>query len=259
MTDAKSSEELQREMDAWRAEAQARFPYELLQVPGAQALATWRRLKIAGRGIPIVLGDDSSFDQVLRAVFYPSAKSQMSKDQVLARAKANLEAAAKLRHPEDLRLEIERQVGEMVEPPPTGDWPSDTSDPTPDELGLSVAIDDETDAPSPLVHVALIPAQDTAELPAYLNYGGWNTCPAPEYQVAALRSWRARYGAELIGLGSVANLRVQRPPATREDALRLAREHYDFAPNIPDEYGFTLSDMASNLMAQRWWNFFWWE
>lgn len=110
-----------------------------------------------------------------------------------------------------------------------------------------------------MVHIALIPARDAAEVPAYLNYGGWNACPAPEYQVAALRSWRDRYGAELVGLGSVMNVRILRPPTTRGEALDLAREHFDFCPDTFNEGDFTLSDVAANLKSERWWNFVWWE
>jgi hypothetical protein len=245
-------------MDAWRAGALATFPYECLQVPGTEALATWQKLKAEGRGVPIVLGDDFSFDQVLRALFDHATRSQMSKDQVLARAKANLEAAATLRHPEDLRLLISRQVGAAVEQPPLGPWPTEAVPSTPDKLGLTIALD-ESDEPFPKVHVALIPARDAADVPAYLNYGGWNACPAPEYQVAALRSWRDRYGAELIGLGSVMNLRVPRPPAARGEALELAREHFDFCRDIFNEADLTLSDMAASLKSERWWNFIWWE
>ena len=246
-------------MDAWRAEALAAFPYERLQVPGAAALATWQKLKAEGRGVPIVLGDDFSFDQVLRALFDHTTRSHMSKDQILARAKTHLEAATKLRHPQDLRLLIQQQVGAVVEPPPLGVWPTEDIQPTPDDLGLTIVLNDESDEPWPIVHMALIPAQDAAEVPAYLNYGGWNACPAPEYQVAALRSWRDRYGAELIGLGNVMDLQVLRSPTTREQALELAREHYDFCPDVADEGAFTLSDMAANLKSDRWWNFVWWE
>jgi len=248
----------QQQMDAWRAEALAAFPYERLQVSGTAALATWQELKAEGRGVPIVLGDDFSFDQVLRALFDHATKSQMSKDQILARAAANLQAAETLRHPEDLRLLIPRQVGAPVELPPLGPWPTETIASTPDGLGLTITLD-ESDEPLPMVHIALIPARDAAEVPAYLNYGGWNACPAPEYQVAALRSWRDRYGAELIGLGGVMNLRVLQPPPRQGEALELAREHYEFCPDVADEGGFTLSDMAAGLMADPWWNFVWWE
>jgi len=256
VTGTKTPEE--RQLDAWRAEARASFPYERLQVPGAEALATWRKLKAEGRGVPIVLGDDFSFDQVLQALFDHTTKSPMAKDQILARAAANLEAAATLRHPEDLRLLIPQQVGAAVELPPLGPWPREAIASTPDKLGLTVALD-ESDEPFPMVHVALIPARDATEVPAYLNFGGWNACPAPEYQVAALRSWRDRYGAELIGLGSAMDLRVLRRPVTRGEALELAHEHYDFCPDVADEGGFTLSDMAADLMADPWWNFVWWE
>ena len=248
-------DEIERQTTAWRAEAYAHFPYERLQVPGTEALATWRRLKLAGRGVPVVMGDDDNFDEVLRYLYDPRTESWMSKDQVLERAKANLEAAAMLRHPEDLRASIEQQVGAVIEPLPLGTWPPGTFPPEPDNLGLTLALDDD-DKPKPMVHIALIPARETAEVPAYLNYGPYYNCPRPEYLVAALRSWHARYGADLVGLGYVMNVRVARPPAGRAEALELAREHYDLKPYL-DGFEITLSQMAAELQSERWWTFVW--
>jgi hypothetical protein len=250
-------EEVQQEWAAWRADGWAKFPYERLQVPGAEALATWRALKIAGRGVPVVLGDDDAFDEVLTYLYDGRTKSWMSKDQVLAKAKANLEAAAMLRHPEDLRASIERQVGAVIEPPPLGTWPAGGFPPTSDSLGLTIALDHDSDEPRPMVHIALVPAREAAEIPAYLNYGPYGNCPLPEYHVAALRSWSRRYGAQLVGLGNMMNLRVARPPAGRAEALELAREHYDFCPDVFDLSEITLSDMAFQLQSERWWSFVW--
>jgi Domain of unknown function (DUF4253) len=73
-------------------------------------------------------------------------------------------------------------------------------------------------------------------IPAYLRWGGWNDCPAPEYHVAAMRSWRDRYEAELVGMSSdTINLRVSRRPKTRDKALALAREHYVYCSDIIDQ------------------------
>src|SRR5262249_5046813 len=111
----------------------------------------------------------------------------------------------------------------------------------------------------PKVHIAIIPTDDWTTIPAYLNWGGWNACPHPEYHIAALRSWRDRFGAELVGLSfDVMNLRVARRPATREAALELAREQYFYCGDIVDQGTGTLSRLAATLMTDDWW-FFWWD
>ena len=102
---------------------------------------------------------------------------------------------------------------------PLGDWPIETSY----ESGLSVAYT-LTGQPKSSMHIALIPTDDPTAIPAFMRFGNWNACPPPAYHVAALRDWRDRYGAELIGLGAdTINLRVSRKPATREEVLEIAR------------------------------------
>jgi hypothetical protein len=246
----RTDEEIERDDRTWRAAALANFPYEHWQVPGAVAFPTWRRLKSQGRGVPIVLGDNEDFDQVLRYM------QEMSKEQVLVRAKANLDAAAKLRHPDDLIAEIERQLGAPLEMPPTGAWPDEEASEEQEDDFIPIALDENL-APLPMVNIALIPARNAAEVPAYLNYGGWNTCPFPAYQVAALRSWRDRYGAELVSIGSSIELLTARPPTSRDEALALAREQQAFCPDIHWDTKWTLSEIAAMRMAVRWWSFWW--
>jgi hypothetical protein len=80
----------------------------------------------------------------------------------------------------------------------------------PESPGLSVAFDLRSGAPLPRAHIVILPTDDWTTIPAYLRWGNWNGCPAPEYHVAAFRSWRDRYGAELVGLShDVVNIRVR--------------------------------------------------
>lgn len=81
----------------------------------------------------------------------------------------------------------------------------------------------------------------------------------PEEQVAMLRYWNARYGVELVGLsGDTLNLRIARPPTTREGAMTLAEEQYYYCTDIVDQGVETLSGLAATLVGARWW-FFWWD
>jgi hypothetical protein len=137
--------------------------------------------------------------------------------------------------------------------PQLGEWPSEPS-PWP---GLSIATDLYGE-PLAKVYIAIIPTDDWTTVPAYLRWGGWGKCPDPEYHVAALRSWRARYGVELVGLSfDVMNLRTAKRPSTREIALALAREQYAYCSDIIDQGTGTLSALAATLMVSDWWNFRW--
>lgn len=138
--------------------------------------------------------------------------------------------------------------------PPVGEWPDVAPTPT----GLMMA-NDPRGKPLDKVHILLIPTTEGAAVPAYLRWGGWNACPAPEYHVAALRSWHERYGAELVAIGGdVIELRVVRRPADRTEALTLAREMYLYDEDIVSQGTETFAMLAATLMASDWW-FFWWD
>jgi hypothetical protein len=258
------------------------FPFERAQAAGEQALATWEQLKAAGRGCPVVIGDDDSVG-VLMADFSPTWPNKISIAEVLA-------AAATIRHPEGLetlkaqerartrehlRRQLEHQTASLPRVieidsrgrektprghaaeirdrrPRLGRWPS-RAESLP---ALSVALDYR--GPKKKVYVALIRTDDWTTIPAHLHYGGWNACPQPEYHIAALRSWRDRYGAELVGLSSDRmDLRVARRPQARQEALDLAREHYVYCNDIVDQGLGTLSKLAACLMANDWWESWW--
>lgn len=134
-----------------------------------------------------------------------------------------------------------------------GDWP-DVADP----MGPTSLVDWETDAPIPEAYIIRLPTSDWTEIPAHLRLGGWNACPPAEYHVAAFRSWRERYGAELVHVGgSTLDIRVKRRPQTREEALALADELYLYCEDIIVQGYGDAAALAAALMAGDWWNFWW--
>jgi hypothetical protein len=281
-----SPEERKRQADEARAQAIAAFPFELIETRGEAALARWEELKRAGRGAPVVLGGDGSLDN-LAVPFLPTVPTTRGAQDILA-------AADGLRHPEDLiakraldeaggreylqqllanpdaRLPqvtvvdadgVQRQLTPeetrafmLREPqsPPLGEWPAQ-----PDYVpGLSVTIERRRTLEK--VNIALIPTDDWTSIPAHLRWGGWNACPDPEYHVAALRAWRDRFGAELVGLNhDCMGLRVARPPQSRAEALDLAREHYVYCSDSVDQGVGTLCGWAALLLGNEWWSFWW--
>ncbi|MGE0740778.1 MAG: DUF4253 domain-containing protein [Hyphomonadaceae bacterium] len=281
---------------AYQASLWRRFPYERIETAGARALEEWRRLRSAGRGVPIVVGSDSEFLRVAEGVVGLEGVPGIVGDASRPPPPQILAAAADLQHPEainalraaeetesrayleqmlrdpnatlprviiggelqsdeETRAELEASLAEGHEPP-IGEWPSDA----PRSAGLSIVEDyPRRNMPFEKVHIVLVPAEHSYEAPAYLHWGGWNACPAPEYQVSAFRSWHERYGVEIVGMGGdVINARATRRPTTREEALALAREQYAFCNDIVDQGTDTLSNLAATLMGDDWW-FFWWD
>ncbi len=179
--------------------------------------------------------------------------------QVLARA-------AKLGHPSGLvKQRIAARAQDLVRTAsgavtrenegvlPVGDPPPDESPAKPQRAHYRVRT--SAGAPVEQCYIALLPTQDWTEAPAYLAFGGFNACPPPEDHIAAMRSWRDRYGAELVAMSAdTLEFRVARPPRTGAEAMALAEEHYAYCGEDAESIG----QMATDLQHSEWW-FFWWD
>lgn len=109
------------------------------------------------------------------------------------------------------------------------------------------------------IGIVLVPTRRSWEAPAWLNYGGWNECPAPEVHVALLRRWHDRYGAEVLSMGpETIELAVSRPVTDREEALALADEHFLYCYDIVVQGTETLDRLAAHLVDATVW-YFWWD
>ena len=250
--------------DELRYTALAEFPFERVETTGERALADWERLRGEGRGVPVVIGGDDDLVALMTPFSLPAelrgsvadildAAGRVRFPDDLARKRAAEESAARERMRQILEREPDTPLPTMTEideagnrrqlnrdqtiaailrdydAPKVGDWPAET----PAAVRLSVAFDVLSGMPLQKIHIALIPTDDWTAVPAHLLWGGWNACPSPEYHVAALRSWRDRFGVELVGLShDTMNLRGARRPQTREAALDLAREHYVYCSDI---------------------------
>jgi hypothetical protein len=250
--------------DEWRTKALANFPFEIVETRGEEALVEWQELKTAGRGVPVVVGD---LDGVLEPFSpgYPETLKPVQETLAAASAIRFPQGLAQMRHDRNVAAwEMLRKMGDSVDlddeafqvrEPPLGEWPPSPSV----SPGLSVAYERLTHQPLPKVHIVLVPTDDPTTVPAHLHWGDWNECPAPPYHVAALRHWREHYGAELVGLDmDVMNLRVARKPATRDEALELARVQHAYCNDIVDQGTYSLRALATELMAHNWW-YFWWD
>lgn len=247
-------EELQR--------LRAAYPYPILTVPGRVAVAEWEKLKRAGQGWPVIIGDDEALGRMLEAFTIDDPSIYPSSDEVAGEWPASrsveeiLTAADTIDVTSELQRRFEEEFGpDGLEPEP-GEWPE------PGEVGgsgLTVHTDILTQRVFAKVHLTVLPTDDPTAVPAYLRWGGWNECPPPEVHVAVHRKWREQYGAQIVGISSdTINMRVARRPASREEALALAREQYLYCSDLIDQGTETLEVLAASLMADDWW-YFWWD
>ena len=244
--------------------AMADFPFEVVKTSGEVALAAWEDLKKSGRGTPVVLGDKiEDFLPACNPVqaarlplvrdILAEAKSINFPDDLLRFRREEFARAMAVLSKTNPSISIELDEEEYV--PPLGDWPAEASN----SPGLSVLYDFAARKIRSSVRIALIPTDDPTTIPAHLHWGNWNACPPPAHHVAALRLWRDRYGAELVGIdGDTLNLRVSRKPATREEALELARVQHIYCNDIIDQGVGSYRALATELMAHDWW-YFWWD
>jgi hypothetical protein len=241
-------------------------------MPGAEAVAGWARLKEEGRGWPVIVGNDENLCGIAeRLEMLPMDRPPLA--QVL-------EAAHEIRHPDGLIAYNAEQTARAREflsrsgfkpswvVERAGLWVGTvlshlTPTSSPDRLTKMpeapvVCLELSTGAYLRLVHLLLIPTEDWTTVPAHLRWGGWNTCPPDQYHVAALRSWRDRFGAEMVAIGrdSIA-LRIARPPATGAEAIELAGELHAYCPDLVEQGAGTVRRLATRLLGQPWWHLWW--
>lgn len=267
--------------DDWQARAEemrraaiASFPFETVRAPGSDALARWEQLRGESRGWPIVIGGEETFSRVAESL-------QMMTESGHAGATA-IASASELRFPENMRarraadlqrlIETTKQTNpalasqlaaiesnEVLQDIPHGDWQSGGS------AGLSVAEEFVYDGgnsytrPYAEVVIALVPVDNGADAIGMLGFGGWNECPFPAEHVAAWRHWHEQYGVEVVGVSNdVINGRARLRPGTREAAMALALEQFEYCTDIVHQGVGSIEALAATLMAENWW-FFWWD
>jgi hypothetical protein len=90
--------------------------------------------------------------------------------------------------------------------------------------------------PNPLVALGICRTQYPFEVPAFLRFGSRNKCPSPGVHVAYLRDWHTRFGALPFGFTiDVMELYLPQPLTEKEVALSIAREQYEYCPEIVEQ------------------------
>lgn len=225
------------------------FPYPVQSVPTAQAMAVYDAIKGKGEGLPLFLGGTDDAANLAHMADLAAKEPAIVAD--------SLAMAAEFRFPEECWRfadgtipDIHDDIAHLRANP--GPWPDRADGMT----TLPVLMDLRTGRPRETIHIATIPTQDNTAIPAYLNFGGWNACPYPHVFVAALRKWRADWGAELVAITSdTLDVRFPRKPASREAALDLCFEMMALGSD-------TLMDgdpaqFAAEAMLSEYWQFWW--
>lgn len=220
------------------------FPFAIHQVHGSEALAKYATLGAAGGGIPVILGSEESVEHLAERF---EDDGEPSVDVLLALARRiDAENWFVQRQAED------PEYYDMEE----NDWPEE--DPGSAE-SLSAHLDTLTRKPLAKVAIAMVPAAEAWMVPCYLRIGGWNECPNAEEHAALFKYWGEKYGAIVACVtDDVIEMTVTRPPATRDDALALAREQYLYCPDIVDQGTESIEALAAALINSTVW-FFWWD
>lgn len=109
------------------------------------------------------------------------------------------------------------------------------------------------------LRLALLPVEHAFLIPAYLSLGGWNDCPSAEEHVAMQKHWFEHYGALMATYGDdTIEFHVERPPRSREEATKLAKEQFLYCTDIVLQGTETLDRLGAELLdSPRW--FFWWD
>jgi hypothetical protein len=234
-------------------------PIYYLARRGSQALGTWQRLRdlvpISGHW-PVLLGDDDDLEMIRDNWEEPQrpAAEVLREAEVLAQdpnPRAWFYRQIRAERDEPLTA---ADLAPEADDWPIGSWPRNARGN--DDFSIP---DDFGGDPKPRVYIALVPTQTSWHVPVLLNFGNFNSCPAPAEHAAMLKHWNEKYGAEVVSMThDVIETRVARPPKTRAAALALAKQQYAYCSDIVSQGVETLSRLAACLLNGRAW-YFWWD
>jgi len=214
-------------------------PTYLLRVPAAQALAQWEVLRslVSETGYWPVIGWDR-FKQ-------PPWEEEMVQD--ILEEGSHIDIQQWLEQEETHMRIDEEDVRRHADAPPA-------------PFDFRLPHGRFTNTLPPLVPIALVPTAHFWEAPAYLPVQGNEWDPSNAVQVAMMKYWNERWGAELVAMApSTVEMRVLRPPTTWEEAFTLAKEQYIYAPDVVDQWlGGNFATLVKTLRNGRVW-LFWWD
>ncbi|WP_286237804.1 DUF4253 domain-containing protein [Neptuniibacter halophilus] len=194
----------------------------------------------------IVCGSDEDQRYIEEALFEPGPDSK-----AILRAAAQVDAKAWL---QQRRAELEAKP-EWNPAALEGQWQEESQH----KQGFNLATDFVTGEPLHTLLGVRIKTDQSWKVPAHFRFGGWNECPAPEVHCAIWKRWQKLYGAHIVGVSNdVIEAHVKQPPATQEEALKLAWEQYLYCPDIVEQGVESVAKLAEVLINHDCW-YFWWD
>jgi Domain of unknown function (DUF4253) len=216
------------------------YPYELHRVPGSQALEKFHELRKRTDGVPIILGNETEFLDVI--------------DDMSETPKLGVEAllfAADLLNPGTYLREIIDTNRTKFNSPDRGPWPK-----KPLQRNRFQMLEENKDSE---VFISIIPTGESWKIPCYLYLHDYNCHPRADVHSALFKHWFQRYGAVPVCIQhDQIELQVERRPKSQEEALQLALEHYAYCPDYVMQGLTCIEDLAAELLNSSVW-YFWWD
>lgn len=216
---------------------------KLITIPGKNALRELDRLLLehAKTGLyPILLGDAEDYERIEEGM-----EDAESVPAILEKSQA-IDAARWFREKPDADSELYQAED--------GDWPRAV-----EPMGIITHLDVLSHKPKKEVLIGLLKLTSPWEAFAHLGWGGWNDCPFATEHCAIQRYWEKLYGAQVVSItDSVVQCRVKKPPKTRAESMRLAREQYLYCYDIVEQGTETIAALAASLLKAEYW-YFWWD
>jgi hypothetical protein len=217
-------------------------------LPASRSIDLWKesRGKVDETGFwPVLIGDVDSMEKLRESLEY---QENVSPIQIMDMSN-DLDLEKWLNDQKDMVNE-----GGSYSPP-HGDWPEG-----PQFKDVFVV---QTSAlrnrPVKDLIIAFIPTKSGWQAPAYLKFGGWNYCPAPEVHTSISNKWEHEYGAEIVVMtDDTIEFLVSKPPQSTSGALKLAEEQFLYCSDIVYQGTGTLEGLAATLLNNHNW-YFWWD
>lgn len=220
------------------------YPYELIHVPGSEAVKTLSDLRAKGTGTPIILGNKERFDQAVETL-EANAGSTVNELVDLSRRIDVFQWLAEREAADSEYYEIEPAA-----------WPEGEVLPN---TSLTAHCDVLTGKPYSEVFLTMLPTMESWTAPCFLKIGGWNEVPNAEEHAALFKYWFEQFGATVACIADdTIEMTVARPASTREEALALAKQQYIYCADIVHQGVDSVEALAATLLGATVW-YFWWD
>jgi len=202
---------------------------------------------------PVILGTEQSFELLMEHL---GQEQQGTTEELVAQAE---------------KIDCQNWLAERLElfVCPPGEWPSAIKVGLVAEPDMLEALDqplainqwDENQHKMVLgerVYIGLFATANAWEVPILLRFGGEANCPQPQEHGAMLKRWSEVFQAELMALEpNVIECFVEEPPMTKDQALKVAREHFGYCSERIEQGEGEMAPYAYDLLNTSLWTFWW--